>query len=190
MEAVDVEGDSLTYRWQLADSPAFSNVLYEESGISAGSSFDVHANNILDALNAVGVLVQAGERIDVWHRMVAQDPDGAEATGQAGEISLERASSVARDSASELPEEVYLRGNYPNPFNPSTTIEFGVPAPGLVRVDLFDVQGRLVRSLVNATLPAGHHSAHVDMSSMPSGMYVYRMSSGDRVVTRTMHLLK
>ena len=190
VEAVDAEGDSLSYRWQLADSPSFATLLFEQTDIPGGTQFDVETNVILEALNAVGVLTNTGERIDLWHRIVATDPDGAEAVGTPSEIGLVRASSVSDEPSPEVPTEVYLSGNYPNPFNPSTTIEFGVPAPGMVRVELFDVQGRLVRSVVNTTLPAGHHAVRVDLSAVPSGVYLYRLSSGSRVLTRTMHLLK
>jgi hypothetical protein len=89
-----------------------------------------------------------------------------------------------------VPGSYTLRQNYPNPFNPTTNIQFDVVAPGHVRLDVFDVTGRLVSTLVNATLSAGSYQTTFDAKDLPSGMYLYRMTAGDQVLTNKMLLLR
>jgi subtilisin-like proprotein convertase family protein len=85
--------------------------------------------------------------------------------------------------------------NYPNPFNPMTTIKFDIPAAGKVDLRVYDVAGRLVRTLVNAELPAAQHSVVWDGTDntgrrQASGVYYYRLVTDDRVATRKMMLVK
>ncbi len=88
-----------------------------------------------------------------------------------------------------------LEANVPNPFNPSTTIRYQVGAPGHVDVRVFDVSGRLVRTLVDRSQDAGVYGVRwdgMDDSGRPvaSGVYFYRMQTGDFTSTRKMVLLK
>lgn len=78
---------------------------------------------------------------------------------------------------------------HPNPFRPRTTLRFAVPRPGHVRLSIFDVAGRLVRTLVNESRPAGQHSVSWEGRdeagrSVASGVYLYRMEAGDFVATQ------
>lgn len=91
---------------------------------------------------------------------------------------------------SEMPTEVVLEGNYPNPFNPQTTIRFGLPEASEVSLVVFDAMGREVRVLVRGTLSAGTHSATFDASSLPSGAYVYRLITPGQQLSKVMLLLK
>lgn len=92
--------------------------------------------------------------------------------------------------ASVLPETVALEQNYPNPFNPSTSIRFALPGATHVRLEVFDLLGRSVATLINAVLPAGQHEARFDASGLGSGLYLYSLSAGSHRVTRTMTLVK
>ena len=65
--------------------------------------------------------------------------------------------------------------NYPNPFNPTTTIDFDIASDCQVRIDVCDVLGRTVATLVNGSERAGRHSVIFDASGLPSGVYFYRM---------------
>jgi hypothetical protein len=94
------------------------------------------------------------------------------------------------------PARLVLRQNWPNPFNPTTTITYEVPAgAGRVTLRVYDVSGRLVRMLVDRLQPAGSATATWDGSTnsgaiAPSGVYFYRLSAGDASKTRRMVLLK
>jgi hypothetical protein len=96
------------------------------------------------------------------------------------------------DVETALPIEFALEQNYPNPFNPSTNIEFSIPNATPVRLEVFNVLGQRVATLVNGqTMTAGTHSVAFDASAMTSGMYIYRLQAGASFSqTRTMMLLK
>ncbi len=85
---------------------------------------------------------------------------------------------------------VSLSANYPNPFNPTTTIEFSVPESGPVTLQVFDILGRDVATLVNQTLTAGSYTARFSAQDQPSGAYFYRINSAGQSVTRIMTLMK
>ena len=88
-----------------------------------------------------------------------------------------------------------LLQNTPNPFNPSTTIRFTLPEASPVRLAVYDINGRLVRTLLGQTLPSGHHSVVWDGRDaigreVASGVYVYRLTAPQGVVTKRMTLLR
>ncbi len=80
--------------------------------------------------------------------------------------------------------------NYPNPFNPTTTIQFSTPVAGLVNITVFDVLGRQVATLVNDNLSAGTYTTPFDAVSLPSGMYMYRLTLNNQSIVNRMLLLK
>lgn len=89
-----------------------------------------------------------------------------------------------------LPKEYSLSNNYPNPFNPVTRIEFTLPEVGLTRLIIYDLRGREVAKLINGEMSAGNHNVTWDASKMASGIYIYRITSGNFVATKKMVLLK
>ncbi len=97
---------------------------------------------------------------------------------------------VEDEPTDNLPRYFALEQNYPNPFNPQTVISFDVPARSAVRLDVFNILGQHVKTLVNEALPAGSHSAGFDGSAFASGVYLYRLKAGDFAETRKMVLLK
>ena len=95
----------------------------------------------------------------------------------------------------DLPRITVLYGNYPNPFNPKTTIAFALPTDGHVRVRIYDASGRLVRTLVDGTFEAGSHEVPWDGkddrgTDVASGVYFYRMEAGGRALGGKMALMK
>jgi len=80
--------------------------------------------------------------------------------------------------------------NYPNPFNPSTTIEFSLPRSGYVRLKVLNVLGEVVATLVNEELNVGTYTTQWNASRMASGVYFYRLQTGDFVDTKKLLLLK
>jgi hypothetical protein len=89
-----------------------------------------------------------------------------------------------------LPKEYALNQNYPNPFNPTTKIDFALPNAGWTNVTIFDLLGREVLTILNKELNAGIHQIHIDAKDLPSGLYFYRIKSGNFVQTRKMILTK
>jgi protocatechuate 3,4-dioxygenase beta subunit len=98
--------------------------------------------------------------------------------------------TVANESEAELPETVTLDQNYPNPFNPSTTIRFSLPSAGNVKLEVFDLLGRSLGILANTTFAAGAHEVTFQANQLQSGVYFYRLETGQSVVTKRMTLVK
>lgn len=94
------------------------------------------------------------------------------------------------DPGSELPTVVELGQNYPNPFNPATTIAFGIPETGKVTLEVFDILGRRVAGLLNEPMQAGRYTITFHASNLASGMYIYRLQTGNTVITRKLTLIK
>ena len=80
--------------------------------------------------------------------------------------------------------------NYPNPFNPSTTIKYELPKNSEVRLSVYDMLGREVSVLVNERSDAGVHEVKFDGSTLATGVYFYRLQAGDFVQSKKLVLLK
>ena len=98
-------------------------------------------------------------------------------------------------TGTETPKAYALAQNYPNPFNPTTTIKYDMKAKGLVTVRIYDVVGRLVRTLVNEMKDAGAYAAVWDGrndsgADVTSGIYFYKMETAGFVATKKLVLLR
>jgi len=89
-----------------------------------------------------------------------------------------------------LPKIYNLSSPYPNPFNPTTTISFSIPQSGVVSLNVYDITGKLLTTLINEQLNIGYHSIDWDGTNQSSGMYLVRMESGDYVETQKLLLVK
>ncbi|MBO6534659.1 MAG: T9SS type A sorting domain-containing protein [Balneolaceae bacterium] len=89
-----------------------------------------------------------------------------------------------------IPEQIELFQNYPNPFNPATTISFYLPEPVEVSLSVFNVVGQPVTTLTKGVLNAGEHHFEWNATGYPSGMYIYQLEVGTKVLTRKMTLVK
>ncbi|HMQ69382.1 MAG TPA: T9SS type A sorting domain-containing protein [Ignavibacteria bacterium] len=89
-----------------------------------------------------------------------------------------------------VPENFSLKQNYPNPFNPVTKIDFDLPLDSRVSLKVYNTEGKEIQSLVNGALNSGYYSIEFDASSLPSGVYYYRLESGSFTSTRKLVLLK
>ncbi len=90
----------------------------------------------------------------------------------------------------ELPKVFSLAQNYPNPFNPVTSIKYSVPKQSLVKLVIYDIIGREVAALVNEVKQPGNYNISFDASNYASGVYFYKMVSGDFVDVKKMVLIK
>jgi fructose-specific component phosphotransferase system IIB-like protein len=89
-----------------------------------------------------------------------------------------------------LPLVYELKQNYPNPFNPVTKIEFTLAKPGQTSLVIYNVMGQVVETLVNENMAMGRHQVDFNAGKHASGMYFYRLKSGDQILVRKMMLLK
>lgn len=88
------------------------------------------------------------------------------------------------------PSAYSLSQNYPNPFNPATTIKYSIPEGRVVNIKVFDILGKEVAVLTNEFQNAGTYTVQFDGSSLPSGMYIYRIQAGAFTESRKLMLLK
>jgi len=93
-------------------------------------------------------------------------------------------------AADALPSILTAGQNYPNPFNPQTTIAYALPRDGRVRLQIFNVRGELIRTLVDENQSAGQHEVLFSGDRLASGNYFYRLTAGAETVTRQMTLVK
>ncbi|UCG61683.1 MAG: T9SS type A sorting domain-containing protein [Candidatus Zixiibacteriota bacterium] len=89
-----------------------------------------------------------------------------------------------------LPDEFMLGQNYPNPFNPSTDISFTLPNACYVTLEVFNIKGQRVATLVDRHMEAGHHTVSFDANNVASGVYPYRLQAGDFVESKKMTVVK
>jgi hypothetical protein len=111
------------------------------------------------------------------------------------EIYGEPTTSLENEDLSGIPEDFELSGNYPNPFNSATAVLFGLPVEAEVKIEIYDILGRLVRVLADDTMPAGYHRVvwdgrDAERQTVSSGVYMLRMQSGNRSFDRRITMLK
>ena len=89
-----------------------------------------------------------------------------------------------------LPDNYSLQHNYPNPFNPTTTISFSIPEFGFITITAYDITGKKLETLTNEVLNVGYYTISWNASSYPTGVYFIRMDSGGFTQTQKVVLLK
>ena len=77
------------------------------------------------------------------------------------------------------PDEFVLFQNYPNPFNPTTIIQYAINSRQFISLNVYDVLGNEIAILVNEEKPSGTYEVEFDASNLPSGVYMYRLTSGN-----------
>ena len=101
---------------------------------------------------------------------------------------------IAQEHFNHIPEQLSLQ-NYPNPFNPTTMINYSLPAPGIVKLTIYNMLGQKIRSLINRYQFAGRHKILWDGKNAqgikePSGIYIYRLRLGKSMISKKMILIK
>jgi hypothetical protein len=97
---------------------------------------------------------------------------------------------VSVENNDPAPDNYSLSQNYPNPFNPTTTIKYSIPFSSLVRIKVYNMLGQEIAELVNKELQAGNYEVKFDASTLPSGIYFYRIEAGKFVSVKKMILMK
>ncbi len=94
------------------------------------------------------------------------------------------------DLQSVIPKTFVVEQNFPNPFNPVTTLRFGLPAPASVKIGIYNVNGQRIALLNEGKMSAGFHNIRFNAAHMPSGVYYYRIIAGKHSTVKKMILLK
>lgn len=98
--------------------------------------------------------------------------------------------TILEYSRINLPNKLNLEQNFPNPFNPSTTIRFSVPQKTFVKLSIFNASGERVKTLVNNYVQKGVHKVIFNAQQFPSGTYFYQLTTNTQQLTRKMLLIK
>ncbi len=94
------------------------------------------------------------------------------------------------DDDYQTPASFELLANYPNPFNAQTKIQYSLGKPGMVSITVYDILGREIEEVLNQYQNVGYHSLILNAEGMTSGVYYYRVTSGDNKQTRSMTLIR
>ena len=103
---------------------------------------------------------------------------------------LEFVTGSEKESSGVIPEGFKLFQNYPNPFNPTTKIKYTLPKPELVKIEVFNLLGQKITTLLNKQIESGSHEVEFTAKNLPSGIYYYRISAGEFQQVKKMVLLK
>ncbi|MBN1153646.1 T9SS type A sorting domain-containing protein [candidate division KSB1 bacterium] len=98
--------------------------------------------------------------------------------------------TAVESNIASVPGEFKVYDNYPNPFNPVTTIQYDIPKNSMVQLKVFDILGREVATLVNRKQAAGSYSINFDASNLANGIYIYKITADNYSSTKKMMLLK
>ncbi len=151
------------------------------------------ATAAIDSVCVDSVSGDSGPSVRLWKKIHATDQTGTVVYMPgfaAGEVVVTVTTGIEDKSKPALPNSFSLAQNFPNPFNPSTVIEFVLPQAGYVKLEVFNILGQKARSLVDRRMGAGRHQVRFDAGHLPSGIYFYRLSHGVSKLTRKMVLIK
>lgn len=164
VSAEDYEGDQLLYHWRVDSQEIYS-------GFDSTFRYQWSETGIA----TVKVVVEDSHR----------NSDSTSWT-----VQIEAATGIEIPSMNGIPADFSYDGNFPNPFNPTTSFRFDLPQAIHVHLSVFDLNGRLVKSLINAKLDAGTYVVSFDASGLASGIYFSRLLAGDYHATSKLVLTK
>lgn len=107
-----------------------------------------------------------------------------------GMVNVVLSTGIKDDIKQGLPVSFALDQNYPNPFNPVTTIQYSVPKAGMVSLEVFNILGQRIRTLVDEFQSSGVYEIEFDGKNHPSGIYFYRLTKGNSSLTKKMVMIK
>ena len=130
-----------------------------------------------------------------WNVGFCYKVSAVDVNGNESDFAVLCSGEVTGDDPMPVPDKTFLAQNFPNPFNPITTIGFGIKESGYISIRIYDAAGRLVTTLVDESRPAGSYAAEwngksADGSSVSSGVYFYRLITKEFKETKKMILLR
>lgn len=167
---VDLNGDSVTVRRGVIG--AMGNVQHNRN-----------SNNSTSVLAPVCAIYRSGTDKSAAFSYAGVGPENLY-------YNMENLITGIEPISNNVPDKFSLGQNYPNPFNPVTSIQFSIPKAGNVKLVIYNMLGGEVETLMNGNMNAGTYKADWDASGYSSGVYFYRIISGDNIETKKMMLIK
>jgi len=158
------------YRFELATDSDFTSIITDTL---VNDPF-IHIYNLVD-------------HTTWWWRVRAENETGWGPYSAQRHILL---TAVATEQLSDIPDQFELRQNFPNPFNPETRIQFALPNASHVRLEIFNILGQKVATLVNDYRNPGWYTINFNATGLSSGVYFYRIEAGVNVETRSMMIVR
>lgn len=198
--ATPVAGDAtratLTYAFQVATDSSFTDIVASVTGIAEGTSSNPTHWQVEDPLRTGGITLDDG--VKYYWRARANDGafDGQWSPTQSFVASASEPTGVEEDEAAAVPRTFALHPNYPNPFNPVTTIRFDLPKPAVVKLVVYNILGQeVIRLIDNEAMAAGFHQVtwngrNAAGHGAATGVYFYRIQAGEFTQARKMLLVK
>jgi hypothetical protein len=183
---------SISYRFPISDTQIYARGTNDFSGIWDLLLIDTVENSYTKLLQL------PNEKTDFSYvrSMFATNEHTLWMVGKGGKIIKYTRDSTVQADHEHIPNEIVLHQNHPNPFNNSTTIDFFVGNSGNARLDIYDVRGSLVSTLLSGSIEAGFHSFRWEgddgtkNSVASSGVYVYVLSMNGRKMSKKMLYLR
>jgi len=177
LPAEDVEGDAITYRFEMGTDSLKASWITAEMGDA--TTYATTMGELAALLDANGV--SGGSSVDLYTR-VHSVTDSATTVGPVTKMTVTRGALVSTEHE-EVPQELAVSAAYPNPFNQTIHFDVVVPQPTHVQLKLYDALGREVAVMVDRVLASGTHPVVLERSDLPAGVYVYRLVGGEKTET-------
>ena len=175
--------------WRNGNDPRSDTARYNRMASATSTTLPDSANDHRVLLSVGPYSLDPGDTVSFMIAVVAGY--GAEGVIQAAaQARGSYVTGVETTPVREIPAEYSLSQNYPNPFNPTTMIQFDLPERGPVKLEVYDMLGRRVATLVDDVLQAGRQAVEFDAHGLSSGMYVYRIEANGFVLARRMVLVR
>ena len=184
------ESSTCIFRWSMSSDPDREDTLAYDFSLSRDSSFailDTMINAVADTSITLDTLV-SGEYY--WKVCAHSNRDTVWASGSNINPWSFTIVTVSINQLKPVLTEYRLYNNYPNPFNPTTTLRYELPKDSRVTLSVFDINGREIARLVNETQPAGCYSLIWHAGEIGSGIYFYRIQAGEFHQVKKMVLMK
>lgn len=172
--------------WGSSDTYDYATVKYNASNGSQTATSRYSMNGSTNDI-AKGITVTLGKVIVTGFSALIIDAPGSSYISTLEPEWVEESELISNNN---IPEKFRLSQNFPNPFNPSTTISFALPEASNVQLTVYDMLGKVVSVLVNQQLDAGTHNISYSNSTLSSGVYFYELKAGNFRDVKKMNLIK
>ncbi|MEO8664422.1 MAG: choice-of-anchor B family protein [Ignavibacteria bacterium] len=179
--------EDVTYKFRLRKALVNTDYYYTSDNNGSETTATIRRSRLDSIARALGL---TGDSITLLCKVVAYNGSDSLESINTIVVNVRSTTVGIQNISSEIPDRFDLGNNYPNPFNPFTSIDFGLPERSFVIFNLYDITGRLVRKLLNEEINAGYYKYRLDASALNSGVYFYSITAGQFSQTKKLVVLK